>query len=212
MIPVTAIMIAYNNEDRSLQRLQRDLSPAINRHELKAELIVVDNSEHRSDRLAAATEFLTDGYYCWHQGRNLMYGPALNYAANIARHPYLLYVCTNHGFARDPTWPLDLLEAVQHPQVAMAGCLQDSGPPEDAGFPADLPHIHVQGGVFAARTEVLRAHPYPEDGPYVHWGADIVMSFALMKAGYELVDVPTIKSVWRTGAGDGHWKYVHDES
>jgi len=41
---------------------------------------------------------------------------------------------------------------------------------------------------------------------------DVYQSLRFMTAGYELVDVPTVKSVWRTTAGPGPWKYVHDEN
>jgi len=32
-----------------------------------------------------------------------------------------------------------------------------------------------------------------------------------MKTGYMLLDVPTVRSVWRASAGEGSWKYVHEE-
>ncbi|HVQ84640.1 MAG TPA: hypothetical protein VMS84_07800 [Mycobacterium sp.] len=216
MIPVTAIMIAHNNEDRALERLNRDLLPALT--PLDSELIVIDNSDTTSQRLAdalitAEAEGIQRTRYQWQLGNNLLYGPAMNLAVKLATRPYLLYVCTNHGFARDPSWAVDLLAPIVDDQtrtVAMTGCLQAAGPPQSHGFPADLPQIHVQGGVFAARRDVLRAFPYP-DGEFAHWGADIHECFALMAAGFRLVDVPAVKSVWRAAAGNGHWKYVHDE-
>jgi GT2 family glycosyltransferase len=215
MIGVTAIMIAYNNEETALTRLHRDLLPALKG--LDAELIVIDNSETTSVQLAdALITAEIDGIrtrYQWQLGNNLWYGPAMNAAINLASRPYLLYVCTNHGFSRDPSWAMDLLTPLVQDDtrtVAMTGCLQAAGPPEAHGFPATLPQIHVQGGVFAARRDVLRAFPYP-DGEYAHWGADIHVCFTLMNAGFTLVDVPTVRSVWRTAAGDDEWKYVHEE-
>src|SRR6516165_8544985 len=207
VIPVTAVMIAYNNEDKSIERLQRDLLPALALPALDAELIVIDNS---------ATTAQVDGVqtrYQWQLGKNLMYGPALNLAVDLARHPYLLYVCTNHGHARDVTWSLDLLAPlIADRTVAMTGSLADSGRPENAGFSPSLPRHHIQGGVFAARVDLLREHPYPEgDHECVHWGADIFECFQLMKTGYMLLDVPTVRSVWRASAGEGSWKYVHEE-
>jgi hypothetical protein len=218
MTGVSAVMIAYENEDASLTRLDRDLLPAL-RHlqgELEAELIVMDNSEHRCARLVdalyqvarpGAADPVRRVCYRW-QPDNPLYGPSLNAAVKLARFPYLLYVCTNHGEAFDPTWACDLLAAIGNPQVAMAGTLWPSGDPTAVGFPADLPAHHVQGGVFAARRDALLEHPYPE-GEYAHYGADLVMCFQLMKAGYEIVDVPTVKSVWREDPGRGDFKYVH---
>jgi hypothetical protein len=214
-IAVSAVMVVHHNEEESLTRFLRDLLPALwlLGPVLEAELIVVDNSVARLDRLANAVldNGAFEARYCWQGGQNRMYGPSLNLAVSLARHPYLLYACSNHGHSFDPTWPRDLLQPLVDDaagKVAMAGSLQASAAPADLGFSARLPAMHVQGGVFAARSELLRAHPYP-DGRYAHWGSDIYQSFQLMEAGFQLVDVPTVKSVWRAPPGDGAWKYVH---
>jgi GT2 family glycosyltransferase len=214
MIGVTAVMIAYNNEDNCLLRLHRDLLPALKK--LDAELIVIDNSDTTSQRLAdaliTAEVDQIKTRYQWQLGNNLMYGPALNRAVTLATRPYLLYVCGNHGQSHDPSWATDLLAPLVDDMtrtVAMTGSIQDAGPAQQLGFSPDVPEIHIQGGVFAARTEVLRAFPYPEDR-YQHDGADLFMCFQLMAAGFRLVDVPTIRSVWWEEPGEGPWKYVHE--
>jgi GT2 family glycosyltransferase len=214
-IPVTVVIVPYNNEDKALVRLRRDLLPAL--AHVDAELIVIDNSAERSLRLADAVDG-AGGRYCWQEGRNLMYGPAMNLAVELATKPYVLYLCSEHGYARDSTWAVDLLKPLvddDSGKIAMTGCIRASGPPSDLGFPADLPEIHVQGGVFAARRDVLRAFPYPAE-VYTHLGSDMYVCFQLMAAGFDLVDVPTIRSVWREAAwraafGLGSWKYVHSE-
>jgi hypothetical protein len=206
---VSAVMIAYENEDASLTRLRRDLLPDLKWQAMQddVELLVIDNSKEPLGKLEKAVRHYR-GRYHWNGGANLKYGPALNQAVQFARYPHLLYVCSNHGEAREAGWSCDLLAAIDDPKVAMAGTLWPSGDPTMLGFPAGLPSHHVQGGVFAASRDVLLDHPYP-DGPYAHYGADLVMCFQLMKAGYEIVDVPTIKSVWREDPGPGDWKYVH---
>jgi hypothetical protein len=209
MTGVTAVVIPYQDERGALRRIT-GLVKALRHCELDAELIAIDNSPRRSWQLAAAVENSGfPGRYCWQGGRNLCYGPAMNKAVMLAQHPHLLYICANHGKGIDPSWPLDLLMPLADDTVAMAGSLQDSGPPENLGFPPELPPLHVQGGIFAARTELLRRHPYPK-GQYAHHGSDIYMSLRLVQAGWQLADVPTVQSVWRRKAGDGPWKYVHD--
>jgi hypothetical protein len=141
----------------------------------------------------------------------------MNFAVELATKPYVLYLCTEHGYARDPTWPLDLLKPLVDDdagKIAMTGCIRPSGPPTNLGFPADLPEVHVQGGVFAARRDVLRTFPYPTE--YPHLWSDVYVCFQLMAAGFQLVDVPTIRSVWRQAVwpklpGARSWKYVHGE-
>jgi len=212
---VTAVMIAHNEEERCLTRFLRDLLPSLwlLRPVIDAEIIVIDNSGLQSDRLANAV--LGNGgftaSYRWNEGRNLMYGPSLNVATTMATRPYLLYACAAHGRMYDPTWAWDLLVALVDDEigdVAMCGSLRPSGPPAAMGFSDALEPTHVQGGLFCARTDVLRAHPY-EEGGYAHWGSDVYQSFQLMTAGYRLVYVPTVKSVWRSAVKGGNWKYVH---
>jgi hypothetical protein len=210
MTPVTAVVIPYRDVRGALRRIS-GLLTALRHCQLDAELIAIDNSPRRSWQIAAAVQDNGSfpGRYCWQSGRNLCYGPAMNKAVLLARHPHLLYICANHGKSIDPTWPLDLLEPLADDTVAMTGSLQDTGPPENLGFPPELPPLHVQGGIFAARTELLRRHPYP-NGEYAHHGSDIYISLRLVQAGWRLADVPTVESVWRKKAGDGPWKYVHD--
>ena len=215
MTAVTAVMIAYNNEADSLTRLQRDLLPALRDPRLDYELIVIDNSAAESPllRYAVTGNPGDNGRYYWQQGDNLMYGPALNLVATLANHPYLLYICTSHGYSNDPTWALDLLEPLitdTAGEVGMTGSLQDAGPPEAMGFPASLPQRHIQGGVFAARTQTIIDYPYV-NGEFAQSGSDLHQCFQLMSAGLRLVDVPTIRSVWfHRDLGEGPFKYVHD--
>ncbi|MFP2905014.1 glycosyltransferase family 2 protein [Pyxidicoccus sp. 3LFB2] len=214
---VTVVMVAYDNEERALTRLMRDLMPSLllYRGALDAELRVVDNSARPQQRLAEAVRDngVVPGRYLWNEGRNLFYGPALNLAVQASTHPFLLYVCANHGRMLDPTWLWDLLAPLVNDttgKVALTGSHYDSGPPSKLGFPNSLPAIHIQGGLFAARTAVLAKHPYP-DGEYAHWSSDIYQSFQLMQQGYQLVDVPTVKSVWRSRVTRGHYKFIHDD-
>lgn len=204
---VTAVMVPYNNEDGTLLRLA-GLAHALRYCELDAELIVIDNGDSYSARIAAAVaDSGIPGRYCW-QNENLMYGPGINEAVRLAKHPRLIYVCSNHGESRDPTWPLDLLAPLADEGVAMAGTIAHSGPPEPFGYASGTPQWHVQGGVYAARADVLRDHPYPE-GEHAHSGSDVHLCFELVTLGYRLVDVPTIRSTWREPIGEGPWKYVH---
>lgn len=207
---VSAVMVPYGNEAAALTRLRRDLLPALKLLDGDAELIVVDNSPQRLDELAEAVcdNGVCPARYRWQGGANLMYGPAINLAVGLAHHPRVLYVCANHGQSFDPSWAADLLGPLDIPHVAMTGCLRPAGSPTDHGFPDSLPHHHVQGGVFAATRFSLATYPYPEKR-YAHWGADVYQCFRLMHEGWHLVDVPTVRSVWRDEPGTGNWKFLH---
>jgi glycosyltransferase involved in cell wall biosynthesis len=213
----TVVLVAHGEEDRALTRLLRDVLPSlrVRRRVVEFELVVVDNSGARLERLAEAVLRNGDLHarYLWNHGENAWYGPALNQAVAAARHPFIVYACARHGRMHDPTWIDDLLRPLAQDasgRVAMTGSLYPSGAPSHMGFPDTLEWTHVQGGVFAARREVLARFPYP-GGALAHWGADVYQCHRLRHEGFRLVEVPTVKSVWRERV-DGSWKYVHDES
>jgi hypothetical protein len=208
----TIVMIPHDDVDCACRRLSRDIVPSLEHYpDWSFELIVVDNSARRMDRLADAVAALPwPSRYVWHDGANLYYGPALNVAANLASHPVLVYVCANHGRMVDPGWIEDLVTPIwDDERVAMTGHPYPSQHPSELGFRDTGQYFHIQGGLLAARTDVIRRFPYDE-GQYAHWGSDIWQSYQLMDAGFVLRPVPSIVSVWREKAPPGAWKYIHD--
>jgi len=210
----TIVLIPHNNPERARVRLARDIVPTLRHYpDWQFELIVVDNSAQRMDDLDRDLAALPwPAQYLWQQGANMFYGPALNRAAALAQHPVIVYTCTNHGRMIDPGWIEDLVRPFwDDERVAMAGHPYPGGNPAALGLTYSGPWIHIQGGVLALRTEVIRRIPYDE-GQWAHWGSDIFASYRVMEAGFLLRQVPTVLSVWRQIAPPGPWKYVHDES
>jgi hypothetical protein len=214
-VGVTIVLIAFNNQDSFKVRLEREVLPTITAHPFwKFQVVIIDNSDEDQrvpyDILHA---YHLPHFYKW-TGANIMYGPAMNLALQATIYPYLVYVCSNHGRMYDPTWIDDLIDPIIHdPKVAMTGCYCGSFNPEYIGFPAHLPHVHIQGGVFGARTEALLAHPYTDDPQWAHLYSDIFESYQLLNAGFQLYHVATICSVWRQCIeSPERWKYVHDNS
>jgi hypothetical protein len=79
-------------------------------------------------------------------------------------------------------------------------------------YPNDLPCKHIQGGVFAGRTEVFRKHPYPdEDIPHDY--SDIYITAELLFNGYDIANVRSIKSLWKDEVNSSeklNYKFIHD--
>jgi len=209
----TVVLLAYNDLERARRRLERDLAPSLTYSEdWTFELIVIDNSPRRLDALANMVADLPwKSRYLWHDGRNLLYGPSLNLAAGLAEHPFMLYTCAAHGRMHDPTWIEDLIAPMwSNDRIAMCGHLYPSIPPGVLGFAeAGQKHLHIQGGVLAARTDIIRRFPYQER-EWAHGGSDVWQSYRLMQEGFILHDVPTVFSGWMMVAPAGPWKYVHD--
>jgi hypothetical protein len=229
---IHAILIGFNNPEQTRLRIERDMQTAL---ELAAQkfglgiaLTIIDNSAERSDDLNA--RFGLD--YHWMKGHNLQYGPSINVAVRRLPSVFTIYCCTRHGRSFDPTWAIDLLQPmVDNPVVGLSGCLWGSNSPEgvaydckqdwikekfrfvDAGGTGYVPQ-HVQGGVFAARTEVLLRFPYSDDIPHLY--TDHLITWNALQAGYKCQDVPSVRSIWRDVWAkkykmDGI-KYLHDEA
>ena len=215
-IGVSIVLIPYNNQDKFQLRLERDIIPTINAHpDWKFQIIIVDNSdEEYRVSLNSLQELNICPVYIW-PGKNMMYGPAMNLALLADPYPYIVYLCTNHGRMYNTSWIDDLVgPMIQDEKVAMTGSHYASGCSANLfGFSSHLPRIHIQGGIFGARTKVLKAYPYAMDLKWIHGASDIYQSYQLLNAGYVLKDVPTVKSVWRQKVHlPEQWKYVHDYS
>jgi len=213
MKAATVVLLAYNDFERARLRIERDLVPSLRHYQdWSFEIVVVDNSQRRLDALAELIVALPwKSRYLWHDGRNLLYGPSLNRAATIAEHPFILYACMHHGRMHHPTWVEDLVAPMwTDERIAMSGHLFPSAAPRVLGFPElGQQRLHIQGGVWAARTEIIRRFPYQER-EWSHGGSDVWQSYRLMGEGFVLHDVPTVYSGWMMIAPPGPWKYVHD--
>ena len=211
----TVVLLAYNDPDRARRRLEREVVPSLRRYpDWTFEIIVIDNSAQRLDALADVVANLPwSSRYLWHDGRNLLYGPSMNLAAGLAAHPFILYACMQHGRMHDPTWIEDLVAPMwANERIAMCGHLFPSAPPGELGFAdSGQQRFHIQGGVLAVRTDVIRRFPY-QDREWAHGGSDVWQSYRLMQEGLLLHGVPTVFSGWMTIAPPGTWKYVHDYS
>ncbi len=214
-IGISIVLIPHNNQNKFHIRLERDIIPTIKAHpEWKFQIIIVDNSDYPNQILLNTLHELNiTPLYLW-PGKNIMYGPAMNLALSAYTYPYMVYLCSNHGRMYDPTWIDDLITPItENPKVAMSGSYYGSCHPAAMGFSSSLPPIHIQGGIFAARTETMKKYPYTTDQRWVHGGSDVYQCYQLLNAGFLLHEVTTIKSVWQQCINSPeNLKYVHDNS
>lgn len=214
-IGVSIVIIPHNDVERFKVRMERDVIPTIAAHpDWKFQIIIIDNSDKdKKPSLSILDLHQVQYVYKW-PGENMMYGPAMNMAVQCCLYPYLIYVCSNHGHMYDPTWIDDLINPlIKDSKIAMTGSQYPSGDPSLLGFSPNLPHYHIQGGVFGARRDTMLAYPYTTDDRYIHWGSDIYECFQLLNAGFELHNVATVNSVWRQSVSSPErWKFVHDDS
>ncbi len=224
---IHVILICYHNPEQTLLRWTRDVKPAValcGPHSIT----VVDNSPTESHLLRG----VFGDSYLWQNGENLMYGGAINLA--VPRHPeekYVLYVCTKHGRMLENTWVQDMIMPMERDDtVGATGFLMGSNSPEGVAHDCKCPWVkdkyyfthddgtghvpqHLQGGVFAARTELMLRFPYPKE--ILHLYTDHILTWEILKARYKCVNVPSILSVWRNTVSDTALhgiKFVHADN
>jgi GT2 family glycosyltransferase len=203
---ITFALIIYCNSAKLERRLNKVVFPTIQYYKSKYnfEIILFDNSPNSISVLPY--KFPVSFRYIWNQGINIYYGGAINTISEIAKGKFLVYICLNHGRMKCVTWLDDILAPLKNRKCGMAGCLQNSNL-EFIGKTGQAKHI--QGGVFAARIDLLRKFPYSSEYPHLY--SDIWLCWRLEKAGYDLIHVPTISSVWRCNAPHENFKYMHDD-
>lgn len=147
----------------------------------------------------------------WNDGHNLYIAGALTRVLKEARGKKLAYFCASHGLVHDPTWLADMLAPLDDAEVGAAGYVLPCEFNRVAACPADIiePQLHVQGGLWSARIDVLREIGFGHRFPFEF--CDVDLSRRLIASGYRLANVPTIVSVPDGTIPDPErFKYVHD--
>jgi hypothetical protein len=124
---------------------------------------------------------------------NLYYGPAIKFAAKNSTCDNFVYLSANRSKMVDPSWIDDIVGPLIDARCGMAGCLQQCEYNRIARHPTDIfdPQIHIQGGVFSIRKEVMDLIDY---GKFPQIYSDVYISWQLVRMGYFLADIKSIKS------------------
>lgn len=208
---LTLATVLYKPDWSRTARILRDALAAADACALAAELLVIDNSPNptvESLGLAAAED---RARVIWNQGYNIYLAGALTTAVRESRGDAFVYVCASHGVGNDPTWISDLVAPLADPKVGLAGHVQPCEFNRVAAVPEDIiePQIHVQGGLWAARTDLLREIGFGHRFPFEY--CDVDLSRRVLAAGYVLHSVPSVVSVAGGVIPDPErYKYVHD--
>jgi hypothetical protein len=113
-----------------------------------------------------------------------------------AEGKYFIHFLPTRGIERNPLWIQKILNPVRLVDMCgMAGPVRPCAYHVVTGDVSGLPkkQIHMQQAIFAARTEVLRKVPWGHNFPHVY--SDVDHSIKLIRARYELINVPEISSV-----------------
>ncbi len=155
----------------------------------EVERIVIDNSP-----TTHADAFSCDKFK-WNDGYNIYWAGGINQAVELATGRVFIHFLPTRGIERNPNWVKKLVAPLSVPQVGMTGPVLSCSYSPVTGDLTGLPEkqVHVQQAVFAARTSVLKQHPWGPNHPHAY--SDVEQSIKLLRARYLLVNVKEVSSV-----------------
>jgi hypothetical protein len=126
-------------------------------------------------------------------GYNAFYGPSIKIASSRISSDILVYVSSTRATMYDQSWISDIVRPLSDERCGMSGCLQPCEYNRIARYPTDIfePQVHIQGGVFAIRNEVMKSVDY---GKFPQVFSDVYLSWSLIRRGYYLQDVKSIRA------------------
>ena len=190
---VTCCLVPFENKKIFFKTLS-----SVRKTEGDHKIIVINNS------VEDYTLIVPPDVYQHNKNKNQLAG-GTNLGIELTNTKYFVYVCTNHVYFYSPDWLEAMVDEMEaNPKIDMGGTvLPYKGKP------------HVQGGLFIAKTEVLKNNLYKYDYPFRFM--DVYMSQRLMEAGYKLGNLKCIYSImkgWTTESHQrnldkGRYKAVH---
>ena len=190
--PFTACTVVYQPSEKVIANANaifKNLKETLG----DVQCIVVDNSP--TSYQTNGTEAFYHDVYVWNNGYNIWWAGGINKAVELATGKILIHFLATRGIIRNPQWSRKLITPLIVESCGMAGpvrpCYYDRVTGDFSGLPRK--QVHMQQAVFAARTEVLRKVPWT--GKHPHAYSDVEHSIKMIRAGYQLVNVPEISSV-----------------
>lgn len=176
---------------------------------LPFDVIVIDNSPRPIVEIQNLCGDL-NAIHQWNGGFNVYHGGAMNIAAKLSQRDSIIYFCAGHGRVIDPTWIADILAPLADPKCGIAGCMGPCLYDRISADPQDwkIPQQHIQGAIAAMRRETMLAVPYGNRFPHNY--SDVDQCLTLLKRGYYLAEVPSVRSVGIGRAKLEGAKIIHD--
>ncbi len=176
---VTVCLVPFENKAQFFKTLNR-----VRDTEGDFKITVINNS---------VKDYMVDPpiTYRHHKNKNQLAG-GTNQAIKLCETKYFVYVCTNHVYFYSDDWLSSMVAEMEaRPKIAIAGTVSPyKGKP------------HVQGGLFIARTDILKENLYRYDKPFRFM--DVYMSWRLIEAGNNLGTLKGIYSVMKGWTPENH--------
>lgn len=208
---LTFVSVIYKPNWERTGKIVGDVLMSLEQTDLPGEYLIVDNSPTLTREACDLADKDSRVRVLWNHGYNTYLAGAITRAAECAAGKSLVYCCASHGVTNHFSWITDIIEPLQDERVALAGCVMPCEFNRVAECQADIinPQIHVQGGVWSARTEFIRSFGLSHRFPFEF--CDVDLSRRAIAAGYRLADVSSICSL-PSGivSNPAKYKYIHD--
>ena len=197
--PFTIAVVVYNPSQKVIENAN-NIFASVRKTlgESNVQCIVVDNSPQPNDVLKEQFKSypLIDVYH-WNQGYNIYWAGGINKAVQLSTGEVFIHFLPTRGIERNPDWVKKLIAPLVDEKVGMSGpvrsCYYDRVTGDLTGLETNpAKQYHVQQAVFAARTHVLKDISWGPNHPHAY--SDVEHSINLIRAGYQLVNVPEVSS------------------
>ena len=177
---VSIAIVHFDN----LPNVQRIINEVANVDYTDYELILIDNNEHDEiDQIKIPKQIKQFKFY-----RNANIGKlagATNQAIIMAEGKFFVYLCGTHTHINTNDWLHYMVNRLG------TGAIGGTVSPYNVNGRQGM---HVQGGCFIANTKIIDSMRYDEISfPFSFM--DVDLSMRMIKKGYQLIDMPDIKSV-----------------
>lgn len=171
---VTIVIIPFKNDIRFF-----DILDSILESNGEFNVLVVDNN--LEPKIKRMVEEYPVKYV--HNGNKGQLAGACNLAVRMIDTEYFIYVCSNHLKIYDKDWVDAMVKEMDDSKADIGGT--------ETRFDGK---VHIQGGVFIARTEILKKYPYDSiNFPFTFM--DVALSDTLHNAGAKFLNMRNVKSV-----------------
>ena len=124
---------------------------------------------------------------------NTYYGGGINLLDSKVDTEFMIYASARRGRIHRKEFIDSLLAPLRIGQNGMSGCVQPCNIGIVTGDTSGLESIHIQGGIWAARTNVIRAVPFGNEFPQVY--SDVHHGVKLRRSAYNLASADRIGSI-----------------
>ena len=124
---------------------------------------------------------------------NTFYGGGINLLVEHVQTEAMIYMSSTRSRIHNGAFVEKLLRPLYDPHNGVSGCIQPCDLRIVSADAEDVEQIHVQGGIWASRTDVLKAVPFGNEFPQVY--SDVHHGLKIRRCGYHLASAEGIGAI-----------------